>query len=401
MQLLATGMASGDKRPVGWSERNVASLYTQFKRVLSANSQAIRLLAQPTISGDGKIIDYYTNDYSVKTHYTAIIDDKERERVNNVIAEAVHFIQLTIADLATSEDSSDVNLSHAMRTLFNLPSEEYIFIVDGQPVVAFWGYGNEYGSFDLRSIRGTQPLDPIPKLPPTPEPPSELDPPLSPEQESSIEIISKKWLWLLSISLLLATLLGLLLYFFPHLLAGVNISQQPTTIPSKPPSSTDWIQAEAVTVHLDKPKETTGEMEIGIKWGMDGRCEMVDLDLMIKTKSHEISYHNKNNPPPDGKLHADVLKAPSGDSFEYIALAAHNNINDLHILVNFFSSKPCSGGVSGVIRAVKNSKIYEQPFHIESEKGSTITAADLKDLSKWQQFPAAVIVDTKQLFNLN
>lgn len=161
-KLLASEQLSETIRQVGWSGRNISDLYTQVVRVLSGNSDAASLLAEPIKNTDATEIDYYADDYQDKIRYVDMRDDKDKEAFKQRLETAVQHIEQTIADLQQKDETATSNLANAMQAIFIIPSKEFIYCLDGRPVVAFWGYGGSLQAFDIRNIRGKVPPPPIP-----------------------------------------------------------------------------------------------------------------------------------------------------------------------------------------------------------------------------------------------
>ncbi len=183
---------------IGWSERNVFQLYQQvettFKMHLSTNAQ--RFFAMPESVGNDQI-DYYTSEYSEAKRYTDL-SAKAQEQCDSLIEAAVNEIEEFRRSRQESADVNDRDLALALDKTFKIPGKDAIWIVDGQPVVTLWGFGQSGTSLDLRSIKG-----PAPKT-------------ASNVGGDDIKTKRKWWLWLL---LLLLLLLGILAYLFgPRLL---------------------------------------------------------------------------------------------------------------------------------------------------------------------------------------
>ncbi|QJD29858.1 VWA domain-containing protein [Methylococcus geothermalis] len=111
-----------------------ARLCEAMRRHLSP--AAATLLAEPAPSGDGEWIDWYTTLAGQPVPLRSLAADGLR-RARNLLEDRIQ------AMLALSERLApgDPGLAEAMRRAAGFPDESAVYVVDGQPVLTFWGYG--------------------------------------------------------------------------------------------------------------------------------------------------------------------------------------------------------------------------------------------------------------------
>lgn len=111
-----------------------ARLSDAMRRHLSP--AAATLLAEPVPSGDGEWIDWYTSLAGQPVPLHALGGEALR-RARNLLEDR---IQAMLA-LAERLAPADPDLADAMRLAAGFPDESAVYVVDGQPVLTFWGYG--------------------------------------------------------------------------------------------------------------------------------------------------------------------------------------------------------------------------------------------------------------------
>lgn len=95
------------------------------------------LLAAPKPTADGRFVEWYS-DLSGQPVVLASLSPVVRAPIEALLADRLS----SLAALADRLDAagSDVELTRTLRQALSYPGDETIFVVDGQPVVAFWGY---------------------------------------------------------------------------------------------------------------------------------------------------------------------------------------------------------------------------------------------------------------------
>ena len=96
------------------------------------------LLAEPAPALDGAKLDWLTPLAGQATPLTALPVAAQR-RVRRVLDERVRAIRQLARRLQASESEAD--LGNALLQATAYPGDETVFVVAGQPVLTFWGYG--------------------------------------------------------------------------------------------------------------------------------------------------------------------------------------------------------------------------------------------------------------------
>jgi len=96
------------------------------------------LFAEPVITDDGNSFDWYT---SLSGQPTAInsLPSEEQRRVRRLLNDRIQAIRGLARQLPTLEPNSP--LAETLLRATTYPAENNVFVVNGQPVVTFWGYG--------------------------------------------------------------------------------------------------------------------------------------------------------------------------------------------------------------------------------------------------------------------
>ncbi|CAI8881354.1 conserved protein of unknown function [Methylococcus capsulatus] len=111
-----------------------ARLCEALRRHLSPAAAA--LLAEPVPSEDGAWIEWYTSLAGQPIPLTSLSGEASR-RARNLLEDRLQAMVALAGRLATA----DPELADAMRRAASFPDQSAIYVVDGQPVMTFWGYG--------------------------------------------------------------------------------------------------------------------------------------------------------------------------------------------------------------------------------------------------------------------
>jgi regulator of replication initiation timing len=101
------------------------------------------LLAVPEAEPSGRTIDWYA-PFDGEVHRLGDLGDVERRE----ILDTVHRLHSEIAGLATQMEAversnAEHNFARLLRHALTAPGEETLYVVDGRPVMAFWGFTAE------------------------------------------------------------------------------------------------------------------------------------------------------------------------------------------------------------------------------------------------------------------
>src|SRR5216683_1402648 len=178
------------------------------------------LLAIPEVDPTGRRIDWYA---PVEGEVRKFADLSEAER--GAVLNDVQRLHGDIAELADSMDAverstAERNFARLLRHALTAPGEDTLYVVDGKPVMTFWGFATDAalpGVF-LASPPATPGLAPRPALRARPIPEAVLA--SAPAVAAAGATRSAWWQWLL-LGVLLLSLLALLAWlvrpYLPHL----------------------------------------------------------------------------------------------------------------------------------------------------------------------------------------
>ena len=175
------------------------------------------LLAIPEVDPSGRRIDWYA-PFDGTVRRVADLGDAERAEIQA----KVHRLHADLATLAESMEapqrsSAERNFSRLLRNALTAPGEETLHVVDGKPVMTFWGFSADSalpGAFLPSAPIVPKPIAPVAAMP---EAVLASAPAIAPAM-----IVSRGtwWQWLLLALLLLLLLAGLawvLRPYLPHL----------------------------------------------------------------------------------------------------------------------------------------------------------------------------------------
>src|SRR5829696_4430886 len=98
------------------------------------------LLAVPEVDPTGRRIDWYA-PFEGQARKLAELDERERQAILN----DVHRLHSEITGLADSMDepqrsTAERNFARLLRHALTAPGEDTLYVVDGKPVMTFWGF---------------------------------------------------------------------------------------------------------------------------------------------------------------------------------------------------------------------------------------------------------------------
>lgn len=192
-------------------------------------------LAIPQANERGDRIDWYA-PFSGRVKSWNAASESERQQALSQLEN--HQQTLTaISQRALNADKPALKLFGALLSkAFQFPDRQYVYLVDGRPVITFWGFvelDKRSRSDALACLRATlqpEPIDdepliaaPMPKVAPTPQPEPVITPPAAPAKRS------RRLLWVVP-PLVLAVAAALAVNFWPHLAKHVPIAA-PESVP--------------------------------------------------------------------------------------------------------------------------------------------------------------------------
>ena len=165
------------------------------------------LLAVPEVDPTGRRIDWYA-PFEGQARKLSELDEGERQTILN----DVHRLHSEITGLADSMDepqrsTAERNFARLLRHALTAPGEDTLYVVDGKPVMTFWGFSadaNLPGVFLASPPLAPQAVAPRPAVRPMPEAVMASAPAIAAAGTRSVW-----WQWLL-LAVLLLLLLALL-----------------------------------------------------------------------------------------------------------------------------------------------------------------------------------------------
>ncbi len=173
------------------------------------------LLAIPEVDPTGRRIDWYA-PFEGQPRKLSELDDSERQAVLN----EVHRLHGEITGLADSMDepqrsTAERNFARLLRHALTAPGEDTLYVVDGKPVMTFWGFSADANLPGI--FLASPPLTPRPAVAAQPIPQAVM---ASAPAVAAAGTRSVWWQWLL-LAVLLLLLLALLAWavrpYLPHL----------------------------------------------------------------------------------------------------------------------------------------------------------------------------------------
>lgn len=197
-----------DFQPLGEHGKPVYQSAIQLRETLRLRkyTAAADSLAVPQLNEAGDRIDWYSAYEGSVVPWTAASDSEKASALLQL--EKIHEELIAVSDTLSEKDSKqEVLFASLLQKTRQFPDSSHVYLVNGKPVVTFWGFVN-----NLDKIR-FNPLDILrpPKVQPIPEPIVEHVPVEEPPVVESEPVIEQKinWLrWLLLLLLLLLLLIG-------------------------------------------------------------------------------------------------------------------------------------------------------------------------------------------------
>lgn len=97
------------------------------------------VIAEPVLSADGATIDWYVPG-RVNARPLLQASPEEQEKAEIYLAELRELAGARAEELKRSSDPDSRHLAAALSAMFTLPSRDFMFLVDGSPVLAGWAH---------------------------------------------------------------------------------------------------------------------------------------------------------------------------------------------------------------------------------------------------------------------
>jgi len=202
----ALGLA-GD--PIWRAARQLRAAITQ-----RLSSEHADLLAIPEVDPSGRRIDWYA-PFDGEVRRLADLGDAERAAIQDKV-QRLHegLVGLAVSMEEPTRSGAERNFARLLRHALTAPGEETLYVVDGKPVMTFWGFSAD------AALPGVF----LPAAPPAPLPPPAVAvPPAMMASAPAAAMLaapgtrSTWWQWLLLALLLLLLLAGLAWVLRPYL----------------------------------------------------------------------------------------------------------------------------------------------------------------------------------------
>ncbi len=160
-------------RPLGVRGDPLHAVAGQLRAVIRRRlgDEAASLLAEPQMHESGDGIDWYA-DRAGPVRPFAALDGAERTAILDTVEtrlSAIRSLGGVLQEMSGSEEARLIGQSLALATV--RPSDDFIFVVDGEPVIAAWGY-------EADAVPALQPF--APPVPVPAPPPPMVTPPTAP-----------------------------------------------------------------------------------------------------------------------------------------------------------------------------------------------------------------------------
>lgn len=136
-------------RPIGWAGRDIAKLYAQFQNLLRQLPDAAHLLAEPLVSET--TIAYHTDNYREIKRFSEL-DENERQALIAQTEQIAASVQAQLQHFADSSNINERNFAKVLDNIFYIPNTDFLYRIDGRPVLIFWGYSDNTKPLDIRTF---------------------------------------------------------------------------------------------------------------------------------------------------------------------------------------------------------------------------------------------------------
>ena len=313
-------------REAGSSGRPLYALYPQLRVVLENELGAdfALLFAEPVVAEQGNRIDWYTQGTG-EAVALASLPASERSAMYARLLTAYEQLEALADRYSAAGEAGKAQLGNALKAALTPPADRNIFLVNGRPVVSFWGFFQDRDWGAPRDLAGwrercRQQLPSGPSAAPGPAPAvsaplaaaeSAVAPafPLQPADRTLFVVVGSIFFWSV---FGLALLLALLAVLFGRSLTGAD-----TTVEAgSPPPSADAALAQA----RDE--------------GANLRARLDRLRLEFAERRGQCAAGPPAAPRPEERREFEQRLAEAGaQSGEITATLLWNNRNDLDLVI--------------------------------------------------------------------
>ncbi|MFB1489657.1 MULTISPECIES: SrfA family protein [unclassified Thiocapsa] len=241
--LLRTGTLT-DYHPVGAVGHPVYLAAAQLRAALARRlgQELADSFAIPQRNEDGDTLDWYAPRPGLVVPWSAASPEERRSAQSQLLESRTRIDELTRTMQADPDPERQV-FARLLAHVFSFPDEDHVYLVDGRPVVSFWGFVRD------REAVGSDPLVNLGRFA---APPTDwsLDLTDEPRQDGSPEPVSRRGLpWWIWFPLLLLALVLLLLF----LLRGCVPDASTPFAEWAPEWVPDWVAEELAPILSEPP----------------------------------------------------------------------------------------------------------------------------------------------------
>ena len=251
------------------------------------------LLAEPQLRESGDGIDWYANQTGEVRRF-ADLSEPERQQALVTVDGHLAAINGLGEQLTASQTSDEARLiGRSLQLSTRRPSDDFIYLVDGQPVIAAWGYEPDA----LASLQGFMPTS-VPAIAPAAAPPAAVFA-SAPAMVPATFWWSRWWgalLWGL-LFLILLLLASWILRACAPVDPSLNVATQETPAPPAPPPPPD--PTPVLKASLDDARAEEKKLKAELAALQDGVKQKVAMCKPIEPpKPPQIAKAPPPPPPP-------------------------------------------------------------------------------------------------------
>lgn len=207
--LLRTGNLQ-EFKALGVDGQPVYSAALQLREAirLKMGREAASCLAIPQPNESGDRIDWYAPLEGDVVPWSAATAEEKTHAYNQLETMHAQLGNTSAAMRGDAQSREKQIFGRLLEKTVNFPDDNHVYLVDGKPVITFWGFTDHAGTYDHDPLLCLRPAAPSAAAPVTPLAP----PPLAAAVPLAVVQKSRwwRWLWLLLLPLLLLLLLFLL-----------------------------------------------------------------------------------------------------------------------------------------------------------------------------------------------
>lgn len=180
-----------DFQAVGGGGQAVFDSALQIREALRLRKQQalVDCLAIPQVNDEGDRVDWYSPVDGRSVSWKAA-DEEARFRALRYLESTMDSAFALSRKCMQSPKTAQQLFGSLLEKALQFPGENHVFLVDGKPVITFWGFVNlnESARENVLDCLRHEEVEPIDELPPEPESEPEPEPEPEPEEEPAAEV---------------------------------------------------------------------------------------------------------------------------------------------------------------------------------------------------------------------